>query len=173
MRSSCIRGAAIAALLLAATPSLAHINLGQREAPVGSSYRAVLLVGHGCDGAATTEVRVQIPEGFYNAQPMAKVGWEITTTKGTYATPFMNHGEELTEGVTEIVWSGNSLPDGLFDEFAFRGSFGADLEPGAFYFPTVQSCGRAEETWIDTTGAEDAEMPAPALTLVEGTGHGH
>jgi uncharacterized protein YcnI len=93
---------------------------------------------------------------------------------GTYATPFVNHGTELKEGVTEIVWSGGELPDSFFDEFVFRGTFGANLKPDTvFYFPTLQLCGDKEDAWIDTSGAEDAEMPAASVTLVEGSDHHH
>ncbi len=38
----------------------AHITLETQEAAVGSTYKAVLRVPHGCDGKATTGVRVQI-----------------------------------------------------------------------------------------------------------------
>jgi len=43
--------------------AFAHITLETQEAAVGSTYKAVLRVPHGCEGKATTAVRVQIPEG--------------------------------------------------------------------------------------------------------------
>jgi uncharacterized protein YcnI len=156
------------------TAAAAHIGVAVDEAPVGSTFRVALAVGHGCAGAPTTAIRVQIPEGFYNVKPMAKAGWQIETVIGSYATPFESHGNTLTEGVTEISWSGNELPDSFFDEFVFRGTFGAALEPGSiFHFPVIQQCGDVEDAWIDTSGAEDAEYPAPSVTLTPAEGHAH
>jgi uncharacterized protein YcnI len=39
----------------------AHVTLEQEEAAANSTYKAVLRVGHGCEGAATNTLRVQIP----------------------------------------------------------------------------------------------------------------
>jgi uncharacterized protein YcnI len=157
-----------------ASPAAAHITLATAEASVGATFKAVLVVGHGCGGAATTGLRVQIPEGFYNVKPMPKPGWELKTVTGPYATPFENHGTTLTEGVTEISWSGGELPDAYFDEFIFRGTFGGALKPGStFYFPVIQICGATEDAWIDTSGDDEVEMPAPAVTLTPAAAAGH
>lgn len=162
------------ALALLAAPAFAHSTLEVQEAKIGSTYKAVLRVPHGCGTEATHTVRVQIPEGFYNVKPMPKAGWTLETVTGPYETPFMNHGTEVTEGVQEIIWSGGNLPNEFYDEFVFRGSFSKDLEVGStFYFPSVQECATGEEAWIDTSGAENAEMPAPALTLIGADAHAH
>jgi len=166
----------ISAVLIGAmaNPAMAHIGLAQGEAVVGSTFRATLVVGHGCAGAGTTQVKVQVPEGFYNVRPMPKAGWQLEIETGTYEHPFENHGTTLTEGVKVITWSGGELPDSQFDEFVFRGTFGADLEAGTkFYFPVLQQCGDVEDAWIDTGGDEDAEYPAPAVELSPASGHSH
>lgn len=162
------------ALTLGSVPAQAHIVLQSKEAQLGASYRAVLVVGHGCGGEATTGVRVRIPEGLYNVKPMPKAVWDIETVTGPYETPFINHGTELTEGVQEISWTGGSLPDDFFDEFTFRGTFGDSLEAGTtFYFPVIQTCGSTEDAWIDQSGDDDVEFPAPAVTLNPSSGHHH
>ena len=92
-----ILGALGAAFLgLASTPVLAHATLEAKEAPAGAVYRAVIRIGHGCKGEATHTLRVKLPEGFYNAKPMPKAGWTLETGKGAYATPFDNHGKQMT-----------------------------------------------------------------------------
>lgn len=145
---------------------MSHVTLEADTASIGSTYKAVLRVPHGCGSEATHTVRVQIPEGFYNVKPMPKAGWKLDTVSGAYDKPYDNHGTMMTEGVQEIVWSEGSLPNEWYDEFVFRGSFAGDLEPGAtFYFPTVQECANGEEAWIDTSGEEEVEYPAPSLTL--------
>ena len=163
-----------AVLTALAGPAMAHIGLAESEAAIGSTFKATLVVGHGCAGAATTQVRVQIPEGFYNVRVMPKPGWQLDIVTGTYEKPFVSHGTTLTEGVKEITWSGNDLPDSQFDEFVFRGTFGADLEAGKFYFPVLQQCGEVEDAWIDTSGQEESEFPAPTVQLVPASGgHAH
>jgi len=167
--------AASAALAVAftAVPAFAHVTLEVQEAAIGSTYKAVLRIPHGCGTEATNAVRVQIPEGFYNVKPMPKAGWTLETVTGPYAQPYDNHGTQLTEGVTEIVWSGGDLPNEWYDEFVFRGTFAGTLEPGKFYFPAIQQCANGEEAWIDVSGDENADMPAPSVELVPAGAAGH
>jgi uncharacterized protein YcnI len=161
-----------------AAPALAHITLETGEAPAGSAYKAVLRVGHGCKGAATTAVRVQIPDGAIAVHPMPKPGWTLETKTGPYPTPIAYSDQTLTEGVREIIWSGAELPDGWYDEFVFRVQL-PDGEPGqVIYFPMVQECGDMVSRWIEIpaegqTGG-DLEEPAPSVTLTEATSdHNH
>lgn len=168
-----LAASAALATVLAAVPAFAHVTLEVPQAAVGSTYKAVLRIPHGCGTEATNTVRVQIPEGFYNVKPMPKAGWTLETVTGPYAQPYDNHGTQLTEGVTEIVWSGGDLPNEWYDEFVFRGTFAGTLEPGNFYFPTIQQCANGEEAWIDVSGDENADMPAPSVELVPATAAGH
>ena len=57
---------------LAASSASAHITLENREATVGTFYKAVFAVPHGCAGSATVKIRVQIPEGVIGVKPMPK-----------------------------------------------------------------------------------------------------
>ncbi|MBD8067224.1 DUF1775 domain-containing protein [Devosia sp. PTR5] len=176
MKTLTLAAVSSALLFAAVLPASAHITLQDKASQPGGSYRATLVVGHGCGDAATTAVRIQIPEGFYNVKPMPKAGWTLETVTGKYEKPFSNHGSVLEEGVTEISWSGGELPNAYFDEFVFRGTFGPDVsteEP--FYFPVIQTCGDAEDAWIDTSGDEEAEFPAPSVTLspAQETGEHH
>ena len=70
--------AAIAVAVLCMTGSAtAHVVLESKRAPAGSTYKAVLQVGHGCEGSPTKSIRVQIPEGVIAVKPMPKPGWEL------------------------------------------------------------------------------------------------
>jgi periplasmic copper chaperone A len=82
-----IRRAALAAALLplAGGAAFAHVTLETEKAPPNAAYKAVLRVGHGCEGKPTTAIRVKIPEGVIAAKPMPKPGWRLATTKGKYA----------------------------------------------------------------------------------------
>jgi uncharacterized protein YcnI len=163
--------AAAAALAAFVGPASAHVTLETQEAKVGASYKAVLRVPHGCEGTATTAIRVKIPDGVIGVKPMPKPGWTLSTTTGKYPKAYKLFHRELTEGVTEISWSGGKLPDAWYDEFAFQGFLAADLEAGKpVYFPVVQECEKGVHRWIEIPAAgksaSDYPEPAPALRLM-------
>ncbi|MEO3385008.1 YcnI family protein [Mesorhizobium sp. CAU 1741] len=167
-----------ALLAVSATAALAHVTLETREAPMGSTYKAVLRVPHGCEGQPTNVVRVRIPEGFFAVKPMPKAGWTLEKIVGAYENTYVNHGTEVSEGVKEVVWSGGNLLDDEYDEFVVRGSLADSLTAGStLYFAVVQECPEGlAERWIETPAegqsTGDLEMPAPSLKLLEKTG-GH
>ena len=168
-RELVLGAAGVAAFVGAAS---AHVTLETREAPVGAPYKAVLRVPHGCDGAATIAVRVRVPEGMIAVKPMPKPGWKIETVTGKYPKTYSYfHGAKLSEGVTEVSFTGGSLPDAYYDEFVVTGFLAGDLEAGkTLYFPVVQECEKGVHRWIEipATGkpAHDLPEPAPALKLL-------
>lgn len=160
----------LAAAGLAQTAS-AHITLEGEQAAADSSYKAVLRVPHGCEGAATTAVRVQIPEGLIVAKPMPKAGWTIELKEGDYAKSYDYFGDPVPKGVTEIAWTGGNLPDKFYDEFVFRVRV-TGFAPGTkVYLPVVQECGSATDRWIEIPEAgkseDDYEYPAPGFIVIE------
>ena len=169
---------AVTAVGLTAGPALAHVTLEKSEAPVGSTYKAIFRVPHGCDGKPTNTLRIRIPEGLFAVKPMPKPGWTLTKITGKYEKAYDNHGTPLTEGITEVAWSGGNLADDEYDEFVLRGSIAADLAIGSMlYFPIVQECADGVvERWIEIPAgdqtSDDLELPAPGIKLLEKTG-GH
>src|SRR5690606_14914275 len=101
MKKNCFNALAISLIMLGTSAGFAqaHSTLAEKEASAGSFYKASLRIPHGCGGKATTEVRVDLPEGFVSAQPQAKAGWKITTHKGDYSKPFKLNGKEIVSGV--------------------------------------------------------------------------
>jgi uncharacterized protein YcnI len=170
----------IAAAVLAAlaVPAFAHVTLEKGEAPVGSTYKAVFRVPHGCEGKPTNVVRVQIPEGVIAIKPQPKSGWKLEKVRGPYAKSYDYYGTPMSEGVKEIVWSGGNLGDDEYDEFVLRAFLTPDLAVGTMlHFPVVQECPEgAAERWIEVPAegqtSDDLELPAPGIKLLEKTG-GH
>jgi periplasmic copper chaperone A len=150
----------------------AHVTLENRQATIGSSYKAVFAVPHGCAGSATVKIRVQIPEGVIAAKPMPKAGWNVELIKGKYAADYDYHGAKLSDGVKEVVWSGGKLPDDNYDEFVINTFLTSALKPNTnLYFPVVQECEQGISRWIDIpadgdAGAHDSKSPAPAVKLI-------
>jgi uncharacterized protein YcnI len=161
-----------AALLLAGTSfASAHITLEKQEAAIGSGYKAVLRVPHGCKGSATVSLSVQIPAGVIAVKPQPKPGWRIDIGRGKYDQPYDYYGSKVGEGVRTITWSDGRLPDDYYDEFVFNSYLTKGLEAGGtLYFPVVQTCEEGVERWIEIPAAgknaDDYESPAPALKLL-------
>ncbi|WP_367848437.1 YcnI family protein [Rhodoferax sp. WC2427] len=176
--SFALKSVAACALAISASTSFAHIVLADPAALANTGYSAALRVGHGCDGAATTAIRVTVPAGFQGAKPQPKAGWVLSTTVGRLAKPYDNHGTPVTEGVTHITWTatpGNALPDAYFDEFVLRGSLPA--EAGTMAFKVLQTCEKGSIDWSDMpapgTSAHDLKTPAAMLEIIPSDHAGH
>ena len=166
-------GAALAAFALAALPAHAHVTLEVANAPANSTFKAVFIVPHGCDGQATNAVTITLPEGFIAVKPMPKAGWSLSTREASFAQSYELWGNTVSEGVTEVSWSGGDLPDDQFDEFVLRGRVTA-FEPGtSLPFKVVQTCadGTVEWTEVAAPGVDPHSLAHPAPTLTIGTGH--
>jgi periplasmic copper chaperone A len=164
----------VAGVLALSSSALAHVTLERQEAAIGGPYKAVLRVPHGCNGSATVALRVRIPEGYINVKPMPKPGWKLEVKRGKYAKPASQGEAKVTEGVTEVDWSGGNLPDAYYDEFVLTGYLGDDLPSGqTMYFPVVQECEKGVNRWIEIppagtalAGQEEQSEPAAGLKLM-------
>ena len=174
MFKSLTLGAAL--LAFSASGAFAHMTLATPETPAGSTYKALFQVPHGCDGAATTKIRVQIPEGMIAVKPQPKAGWTLETVKGAYAKAYDYYGTQVSEGVKEVIWSGGNLPDEFYDEFLLRGTLTADIAAGTtLYFPVIQECGAASEAWIEipVAGQDEPALPAPGVKITDKAAAAH
>jgi uncharacterized protein YcnI len=166
---------------LLAAPAGAHVSPDKDEVPNEAYENVTLSVGHGCEESPTTELTVQIPEDLSNISPQVKAGWEVTKVEEELDEPLEGpHGEEITERVTEVVYSaeeGNELPDGYRDTFTigFRTTF---TEPGDYlFFKTIQACEEGENAWIEeyvegVTEGEEPEEPSPVVLVTEAVEEG-
>lgn len=160
---------AASAICMLALPAFSHISLEAKTAPSGSTYKAVFQVGHGCQGAATTGVTVQIPAGFQGAKPYPKAGWTLTTQSAKLAQPYDSHGKPVTEDVSVVSWTAASqeaaLQDAYFDEFMLRGTL--PEAAGPLWFKVLQTCDNVRSDWseIPATGASPKGLKFPAVLL--------
>jgi len=142
--------AAFAALAIAQSAS-AHVSLAQALAEGGSSYQAVLRLGHGCDSAPTTAVTVSVPPGFEAAKPLAKPGWNVAAD-GAMVT--------WTAASSEAA-----LPGDQRGEFALSGVL--PRVAGPLWFKVRQTCGQTTLNWsqIPTAGTSTVGLKSPAALL--------
>jgi len=160
------RSFVLAALVTFPVPATAHVMFAPDTATTNTTYVGALRVTHGCDGAATTQIRVTIPDGVNTAKPQAKPGWTITVERTPLTKPVPGKdGKMVTDRVNAIIWQGN-LPDDQFDDFVLMLKMPA---AGAVYFPVTQTCGTVTESWTTIPAAaqgwHDTDHPAPVLTV--------
>ena len=156
----------------------AHVALTEPQAVAGSYYKATLRVGHGCNGAATTGIVVQVPAGFQGAKPQPKAGWAIATRKAKLAQPYSSHGKTVTDDVVELRWTASkeaALPDDQFDEFAFLGRL--PDQAGPMWVKILQVCEGAQNDWSDIpangTSTRGMKLPAALLDVQAAPKHEH
>lgn len=172
---------ATCALLTGASAVFGHVVLGEPAALAGTSYRATLRVGHGCDGSPVTALRVTIPAGFTGAKPMPKSGWVLSVKSAKLAKPYDSHGKTITDDVSEITWTAaskdNWLPDAHYDEFVLRG--GLPGAAGPMWFKVLQTCEKGSIDWaevpVNGTSTKGLKSPAALLDIIESgpVGHSH
>lgn len=132
--------------------------------PTAGGYGQMFVrIPHGCAGAATDTIKVQIPAGFASVKAQAKAGWSVSTVKAD------------GKNVSEVTWSGGNLPDSNFDDFGLSVKF--PITAGTYYVPVVQFCGASSVAWTQVPAAgEDSHSlasPAPSVEVsAASTGHG-
>jgi uncharacterized protein YcnI len=152
-----------ATLLAAPAAAQAHVTIQPKEVPAGSFVRLDVRVPNERDDAGTTKVEVQMPDGVESASYEPVPGWTVEVVR------------DGSEQVDRVIFTGDGKR-GIVEPGQFR-DFGLsvrtpDGEAGdTVAFKAVQTYEGGEVVrWI---GAEDAEEPAPTITLEEAPGeHG-
>ncbi len=160
--------AALAAGALAVPAAAqAHVTL-QPNAQTAGSYTVVnVRVPNERDGASTTKVRVELPDGFTSVSYAAQAGWRATVKKVKLATPVQTLDGPITERVSSITFTGTGkglgrIAPGQFKEFPL--SLKMPDRPGAtLTFPAYQTYSNGEV--VKWTGGPASDQPAPTLTL--------
>jgi periplasmic copper chaperone A len=178
MRFRTSMAAAVAVSAIAAAPAAAHITIDPAEGPADGYATLQVQVPHGCEESATRVVRVRIPETVPSVTPQVHPGWEVTTKEGPKEAVEL-HGETVTRGVKEVVWTATEaepLPSDRLDLFGMSVKLPAGKAGDPVHFPTVQECVKGESAWIQIPQAgeseADLESPAPTVTLTAADG-GH
>lgn len=174
--------AAAAALILGgAVAANAHVSIAEGPVEAGAYEILTLGVPHGCDGAATTKVAIQIPEGINAVTPTRNSLYTVEKVMEDLDTPIADsHGNEVTERVAQVVYTATTpLPDGQRDAFELSLQIPEDAADTTLYFPTVQTCEQGETAWVqipeEGQDGHDLDAPAPSVDVVaaSASSHGH
>jgi uncharacterized protein len=155
--------ASVAALLALPVAASAHVTIQPKELPAGGFTVMNVRVPNETDDADTTQVRVQMPDGFLSASYEKVPGWKVKVVKEKLDTPLKVEGTEVDEQVSEIVFSGGAIAPGQFQDFPLSVKM-PEGDPGsALTFKALQTYSNGDVVrWI---GAPDSDKPAPTVTL--------
>jgi uncharacterized protein YcnI len=109
IKSTFISTGIVMSFLLSATPAFAHVIVKPSEAGVAAFQTFTMGVPSEKDNP-TVALRLVIPDGLQSVSPNVKPGWTIDIKK-------QGSGDDAK--VTEIDWTGGSIPAGQRDDFIF------------------------------------------------------
>jgi periplasmic copper chaperone A len=159
--------ATLAAALAVPAAAQAHVTAAPPTLPADGYGRIELSVPHGCEDSPTTSLTVQMPPEVQSATPQVVPGWKISTKEGELAKPYESDGEQVTEGVREVTWSGGRLDAHQLEVFGL--SVRVSGKPGdEVAFKSVQKCVKGQSNWVEipVEGEEEPPEPAPMVELV-------
>jgi uncharacterized protein YcnI len=170
-RTGVVLVGAIAGVLLAA-PAFAHVTVNPNSATQGGYTKLTFRVPNEKDAANTVALEVDLPQDTPIASVSVKPvpGWTAVTTKTTLATPIKSDDGDITQAVTQIVWTASPdavIKPGQFQEFDV--SVGPLPQVDQIVFKALQKYSDGETVrWIDEPKAGvDAQHPAPVLKLAK------
>jgi uncharacterized protein YcnI len=153
---------AIVAIVLSASPAFAHVTVQPNESTPGAFARFVVRVPNERADASTTKVEVEFPDLFF-VSFMDVPGWTRTVEMRELDEPAEVFGEEVTEVVGIVTWSGGEVQPGEFMEFGFSARM--PEETTTLEFPAIQTYDSGEVVrWI---GPPDAEEPAARVHVLD------
>jgi uncharacterized protein YcnI len=161
MRKVLLAGAALS-IALSASPALAHVTVQPNEAIAGGFQTFFIQVPNERDDASTTKVEVQFPPVFASVSFQDVEGWERKVEMVEFDEPIEAFGEEITEGVGSVTFTGGEVQPGEFVRFPF--SVGP-LPGGELEFRAIQTYDSGEVVrWI---GPADADEPAARVNAID------
>ncbi|MER7850372.1 YcnI family protein [Kitasatospora sp. NPDC096077] len=174
LRLAAASAVAAATVVAAATTASAHVIVDPSSVPKNTTDQTFAFrVPNEDDNNSTVKVEIDFPTD--HPVPSALVapvpGWtdKITTTK--LATPIHTDDGDVTDVVSQIVWTGGQIAPGHYQDFTVE--FGA-LPEGTdkVVFKALQTYSDGNVVrWIEEpqAGQPEPKNPAPVLTLTAAT----
>jgi uncharacterized protein YcnI len=168
---------ALAATTVFAAGAGAHVTVHPGTEKKGASD--VLLTfavpNEETNGATVTKLELDLPANtpLLGVAPQAMAGWTATVTSTKLAKPVTTDDGQITEAVSQVVWTANDPAAGVAQD-----QFGAfTLLVGTLPSNTTKVAFKAVQTYSDGTvtswiepvvkGAPAPEHPMPILTLTK------
>jgi uncharacterized protein YcnI len=140
----------VGAMLAVSAPALAHVVVSPEEVTAGD-YETLTISVPTEKEIPTTEIQVEVPEGFLLSGVQPVPGWE--------------HAFEENGGVvTAVTFSGGEIRPREFQQFLVQAQ--APEEPGEYPWKAIQTY--EDGSVVEWTGAPDSEEPASVIEVVSG-----
>lgn len=165
MKSTMTALLAAAAILLAPAIARAHFAVSSGPGFANATQEIVFGAGHGCAGADTYSVKIDIPEGVTSVRPMRSDFGKFDIEKNAAGD------------VIAVVWQkpDAELLAGDFGYYKLVLRLKVPNKPfTTLFFPVHQTCKASDGTlstihWVGTTeshGGSETDEPAPALKIL-------
>ena len=168
----------VAAVVLAVpTAAGAHVIPSPSGVPLGSTDQELTFrVPNEMAGASTVSVDMQMPTDhpLIGVLALHKPGWTVTVKTAKLPKPVVTDDGTITEAVSEVTWTGGSIPPGQYEDFSL--AVGQVPKVGStLTFKTIQTYSNGQQVaWIDAApaGGPAPDHPAPVLALTAPTSGG-
>jgi len=169
-RAVALTAATAVGVISVAGPALAHVTVNPGTAEQGGWTKVSFRVPNEQANASTTKLVVNLPQdhplAFVSVKPVP--GWTIKADKTKLVTPVKSDDGEVTEAVTQIVWSGGKIEPGQFQEFDVSlGPLPTGVDQLVFKADQTYSDGKVVKWDEEQKGAEEPKHPAPVLKLTK------
>ena len=152
----------LASAAVFASAAQAHVSIASGPAFANTTQEVTLGVGHGCDGADTYRVQVEIPAGVSSIRPETSDFGQVDVETDAAGT------------VVAVTWTKaeGSVLDADTQYYKLLLRLKAPDQPfTTLYFPARQTCRTADgaETVVDWVGIDQTDStvePAPALRVL-------
>ncbi len=145
--------------IVLAVPSVALAHVVVRPTEVETAARQVFTVGvpnESKSGAQIVNVRLVIPDGLESTRPNSKPGWNIEVVKS---------GEGESARVSEIIWSGGSVPTDQRDEFLFQSK--APVKTGELQWKSYETYSDGTVVaWEDKPSQKEGTQPYSVTKVI-------
>ena len=162
----------IGAVVVAASPAWAHVDIDPSSEPKGGTEVFAFRVPTESPTASTVRLDVQFPTNFPFANVLVqdKAGWTFTTQTAPLPKPITTDDGTFTSAVTEVSWvaTAGGIPPGAFDLFNVFATLPSNTSKITFKAVQTYSDGTVV-SWIElpTKGAPPPDHPAPVLILTK------
>jgi uncharacterized protein YcnI len=168
-RAAAVAATAAVIVAAAALPASAHVAVSPGSLPKGATGELSFKVPNEESKATTTQVQLQIPTDHPIAQvlPRQVPGWTVTVKTTALATPLKTDDGTFTTAVSEIDWTGGSIPVGQYQDFQVSVD-PLPTDTDRLVFKAVQTYSNGDIVrWIEVPqkGQPEPEHPAPVLAL--------
>jgi uncharacterized protein YcnI len=152
----------VTGILVVPAIASAHVSVASGPGFANTTQEIVFGVGHGCAGADTYSVRIEIPAGVTSVRPVRSDFGRVSVEKNSAGD------------VTAVIWqkADADLLEGDISYYKLAVRLKVPNQPfTTLYFPTHQTCKASDGTlsstdWVGTPASGSGEEPAPALNIV-------